>query len=105
MGIQRYGDEDVWAFLMNSKELGCIFLRDYRCGLVYKGWIELYSDSGSSRELVLQDVEVFENASGVRLYEVPRLYVSRDQYEISIEIADNDREETDDSQRRTDPTS
>lgn len=88
LGIQRYG-EDVWTHLMSSKELGWVFLRDYRYGLVYKGWIQLYSDSGTNRELVLGDVEVFHNASGVGLYKVPRLYISRDQHEISVEIIGN----------------
>ena len=105
LGIQRYGDEDVWAYLMNSKELQWIFLRDYRCGLVYKGWIELYSDSGTSRELVLKEVEVFDNASGTRLYDVPRLYVSRDQHDVSVEIVETNPEEADGSKRRSDPTS
>ena len=58
LGIQRYGDEDVWTFLMHSKGSEWIFLRDHRHGLVYKGWIQLYSDSGPSRELLLNDVEV-----------------------------------------------
>lgn len=88
LGIQRYG-EDVWTHLMSSKELGWVFLRDYRYGLVYKGWIQLYSDSGTNRELVLGDVEVFDNASGVGMYKVPRIYISRDQHEISVEIIGN----------------
>ena len=105
LGIQRYGDEDVWTYLLNSKELQWIFLRDYRCGLVYKGWIELYSDSGTSRELVLREVEVFDNSSGTRLYEVPRLYVSRDQHDVSVEIVETNREEADGARRSSDPTS
>ena len=100
LGIQRYGDEDVWTYLMNSKQLDWIFLRDYRYGLVYKGWIELYSDSGTSRELVLTDVQVFDNASGRHLYDVPRLYVSRDQHEVSVEIMETKPEEADGSQER-----
>ena len=95
LGTQRYGDEDVWTFLMNSKDLEWIVLRDHRFGLAYKGWIQLYSDSGMSRELLLNDVEVFDNASGARLYDVPRLYVSRDQHEISVEITGATPEEAD----------
>lgn len=93
--IQRNDDKDVWTYLMNSKELQWIFLRDYRYGLVYKGWIQLYSDSGANRELVLKDVEVFDNASGMPLYDVPRLYISRDHHDISIEITDTNTEDAD----------
>lgn len=98
LGTQRYGDEDVWTFRMNSRDLEWVVLRDHRFGLAYKGWIQLYSDSGMSRELLLNDVEVFDNASGVRLYDAPRLYVSRDQHEISVEIASASPEEADGSQ-------
>ena len=82
---------------MNSKDLEWIVLRDHRLGLAYKGWIQLYSYSGMSRKLLLNNVEVFDNASGVRLYDVPRLYVSRDQHEISVEIAGVTPEEADGS--------
>ena len=80
---------------MDSKDLGLewIVLRDHRFGLAYKGWIQLYSDSGMSRELLLNDVEVFDNASGARLYDVARFYVSRDQHEISVEITSATPEE------------
>ena len=103
LGIQRYGDEDVWTYLMNSTELDWIFLRDHRYGLVYKGWVELYSDTGTSRELTLKDVDVFDNASGRHLYEVPRLYISRDQHEVSVEIAVTNPEEADGRQERPSP--
>ncbi|MDE0230124.1 MAG: hypothetical protein OXJ62_14825 [Spirochaetaceae bacterium] len=104
LGIQRNGHEDVWTYLMNSKELDWIFLRDHRFGLVYKGWIELYSDSGSSRELTLKDVDVFDNASGRHLYEVSRLYVARDQHEVSVEIAATEPEEADGREERRNPS-
>lgn len=97
LGIQRNDDEDVWTHLMNSKEVQWIFLRDYRHGLVYKGWVQLYSDSGTNRGLVLRDVDVFDNASGTCLYNVPRLYISRDQHDISVEIMETSLEDTDGS--------
>ena len=93
----------MWTYLLNSKELDWIFLRDHRYGLVYKGWIELYSDSGTSRELTLKDVDVFDNASGRHLYEVSRLYVSRDQHEVSVEIAVTNPEEADGRKKRRNP--
>ncbi len=97
LGIQRRDDEEVWINLMDSKQLQWVFLRDYRHGLVYKGWVELYSDSGANRGLVLQDVEVFDNASGAHLYEVHRLYISRDQHDISVEIMKTSTEDADGS--------
>ena len=51
-------------------------------------------------KLVLTDVQVFDNASGRHLYDVPRLYVSRDQHEVSVEIMETKPEEADGSQER-----
>ena len=81
------------ADLEDSTNACRIFLRDHRFWPVYKGWIQLYSDAGPNRELLLNDVEVFDNASGARLYDVARLYVSRDQHEISLEITSATPEE------------
>ena len=93
LGIVRYGDEDVWTYLMNSEGFEWVHVRDHRYGLVYKGWIQLYSDSGESRELLLNDVDVLDNAAGGFLYHVSRLYISRDQHELSIETMKSEEEE------------
>lgn len=83
--IKRYGDEDVWTYLMNGDGFEWVHVRDHRYGFAYNGWIQLYSDSGESRELMLNDVDVRNNDTGDFLYHVPRLYISRDQHELSIE--------------------
>ena len=93
LGIGRYGDGDVWTYLMNSEGFEWVHVRDHRYGLVYKGWIQLYSDSGESRELLLNDVDVRDNATGGFLYHVSRLYISRDQHELSIETMKSEVEE------------
>lgn len=83
---RRYGDEDVWAFLHNTPSIDWVFVRDHRLGLVYYGWIRAFSDSGERRELLLEDVSVYDNASGDLLYESEAIYVSRDYYDMSIEV-------------------
>ena len=91
----RYGDEDVWDFLFNSDEVQWIFVRDHKLDLVYFGRVRAYSDTEKEREILLQEVEVYENQTGKLLYDTPALYVSRDQHDLSIEVqrADNDTQE------------
>ena len=62
-------------------------------GLSTRDGIQLYSDSGESRELLLNDVDVRDNATGAFLYHVSRLYISRDQHELSIETMKSEEEE------------
>lgn len=97
----RYGDEDVWEYLHNSDVSSWLYVRDHKQNLVYYGWLELFSESGDDRELLLSDVEVYSNETDEWLYSVPLLYVSRDAYDFTIEIPPKDEpaEVTDDAEQ------
>lgn len=83
---RRYGDEDVWDFFHNMHEVEWTVVRDHKLDLAYFGWIHLFSDSERERELLLRDVSVQDNATGKYLYDVEALYLSRDKYDLTIEI-------------------
>jgi len=84
---KRYGDEDVWEYFNNSPDASeWVFVRDHKLGLVYYGWIQTYSESGQERELLLSDVEVFDNENNESLYSVPLMYVSRGPHDFTIEV-------------------
>jgi hypothetical protein len=83
---KRFGDADVWDFLNNIRKLNWVFVRDHKLGLIYFGWILVYSDSGKDRELLLRDVRVYSNSTSDFLYEVSLMYVSRDRYDLTIEV-------------------
>jgi hypothetical protein len=55
---KRYGDEDVWDFVFNSSSpaAGFVHLRDFDQRVTYAGIVEIFSESGQIRELVLRDV-------------------------------------------------
>jgi hypothetical protein len=83
----RYGDEDVWSYLHNlDLPHDCAYVRDHKAGLLYFGRIELYSESGDDRELVLESVTVYDNDTAKELYTRDVLYVSRDAFDLIIEI-------------------
>lgn len=83
----RFGDEDVWEYFNNSPDVTeWVFVRDHKLGLVYYGWIQTYSESEQERELLLRDVEVFDNETNESLYSVPLMYVARGPYDFTIEV-------------------
>jgi len=100
----RFGDEDVWEYLHNSRDIEWVFVRDHKLDLIYYAWISAFSDSEKDREMILRDVSVFRNDVDVDgpLYEVEALYISRDKYDLSIEIPSTPAEanrSTDDEER------
>lgn len=92
---KHFGEEDVWSLFHSTKDIDYIYLRDHKTGLTYYGFIELFSDSGEKREVVLGDVSVYKTDGGSYLYDVPKVYLSRDEYDITIElpIENNEKKE------------
>lgn len=87
----RFGDEDVWEYFYNSPDIGSwLYVRDHQEDLVYYGWLEAYSESEDDRELLLSEVEIYDNETSEPLYAVPFLYVSREAYNFTIEIPPED---------------
>lgn len=84
---KRYGDEDVWDYTFNSRDAASeyVHVRDLENNLTWAGWVDLFSETGRTRELALRDVEVRENEGGL-LYSVPRVYLARSSDAITIEF-------------------
>jgi len=84
---RRYGDEDVWSFTLNSGSASVeyVHLRDLDNGFIFAGWITTYSESEEYRELLLQDVIVYDE-EGHEISKPPNLYISRPKNNIWIEF-------------------
>jgi hypothetical protein len=86
---KRYGDEDVWDYTFNAHasiaSVEYIHFRDFEKELIYGGWVATFSETEKLRELVLQDVEVY-NFDGQALYSVPMLYLARAPENLHIEF-------------------
>ena len=83
---RRFGDEDVWDYVFNSREaeVEYVHVRDFDNRLTYSGWVELFSETGGTRELVLREVAV-SGMDGGTPYTTPRLYLSRPVDNLTIE--------------------
>jgi len=84
---KRYGDEDLWDLFHNTPNIEWVVIRDHKLDLAYFCYEKYVSDLGSKRELILKDVEVFNN-SGEFLYKADAMYIARDDYDLTIEVPD-----------------
>lgn len=84
---KRYGDEDIWEFMFNSRraEVEFVNIRDFDKKLTYTGWVEAFSESEKQREIVLRDVIVYDFDSRV-IMETERVYLARKADNIDIEF-------------------
>lgn len=82
----KFGELDVWGYLMNSEDVSWITVRDVESNLMYDGWIQAFSDNSKEAEVLLGDVRVYDNSTGLLLYEVNSQYLSLDKTKIRIEI-------------------
>jgi hypothetical protein len=58
---QKFGDIDVWSYVMNSNIQPWVVVRDRDQDVMYDGWIAAFSDTIDTSELFLRDVKVFRN--------------------------------------------
>ncbi len=96
---RRYGDEDVWDFMFTSTDLAARYInvRDFQQGVVYTGWVEVFSESDRMRELVLINVEVYNSDTADLIYTTPRLYIARAPEGLTIEFPATDADKSEDT--------
>jgi hypothetical protein len=86
---KRYSEPDLWSYLFNSENEYGVSVIDYQNNKIYKGKINSYSDTlGEVAELYLENVSVFDEKSGDYLYDVDKIYLSRESKNITIEYTD-----------------
>lgn len=86
---RKFGELDVWGFTMNSPDLAdaWVIVRDCEKGLAYEGQIRAFSDNGKDAELLLSNVNVYDNKdTGALLYESEAVYISRSRSQITLEF-------------------
>ncbi len=84
---KTYDDEDVWDFLFNSSSRAAMFVhfRDFEQEVTYAGFVELFSESGPLREMILRDVTVYDFEQ-TEMYRLRWLYLAKAPENIHIEF-------------------
>ena len=82
----RVTDEDIWELFHSGKSsTEWLYVRDHIYHLIYYGYIAKWSDSEKDREIIMENVSVYDDESTF-LYETPLLYVCRNKFGITIEL-------------------
>lgn len=85
----KYGDENLFSFFLNAKEVDWVYVRDKSGELTYQGRVTSFSETDSIQELVLSEVSVFEYETSAELYSVPLVYLSKPTGSFMIEVIPN----------------
>lgn len=102
---QKYGDENLFGYYLNSPDLEWVYVRDIKNNLSYRGRINSFSENETIQELLLLDVTVFDYQSSDELYCVKSLYLAQGIGSFIIETAveEEKKEKADDNERHKVP--
>lgn len=90
---QKYGDENLYSFFLNAKEVDWVYVRDKEGGFTYLGRVVSHSECDNMQELVLSEVTVHEYETSDELYAVPIIYLSRPLGSFVIEVPETPKQE------------
>ena len=92
---KKFAEHDVWANLFNNMEQNAwITIRDIENDIIYQGWPRKFSSDHEEKELLLEDVIVFRNSDGVKLFERKNMYFNiKKEENFIMEIESNEEEE------------
>ena len=86
MGItHKFGEVDVWEHFFNSPGMEWVTVIDLANNLMYQGWAVRFSDNFVTAEILLEDVEVYDEKSGKFLYNADVQYLSLARDNISVQ--------------------
>ncbi len=81
----RIGDDDIFNFYLNSQETYWVLVRDNGTKLTYYGKVRAYSEPAESREILLEDVIVYDTDTFIELYRMDAIYLELPSNNFSIE--------------------
>jgi len=92
---QKFGDEDLFMYFLNAKEIDWVWVRDEKNGYTYEGRVDAFSENNMIRELTLTNVKVYPYDSRNPLYDVSNIYLSFPiQETMIIEVSQNKNKES-----------
>jgi len=97
----KYGDENLFSYFLNSKEVSWIYIRDIENGLTYQGLVIAFSEKNSLQELLLRYVTVYRYEDSVELYSVPLILLAKPAGSFIIETIPPKLLEAENAERET----
>ncbi|MBM2816487.1 MAG: hypothetical protein HW421_3249 [Ignavibacteria bacterium] len=82
----KFGDENLYSFFLNSKEVKEVYIRDKKNDLTYHGFVRSFAETDEFKEIVLYDVSVYRYSDSILLYEIDNLYLAQPKDDLIIEL-------------------
>jgi len=73
----KFGQPNVWSFALNSPDVRWATVRDLQNNLMFQGYIRAFSDVEDPVEVLLTQVQVYNEREGEFLYEADHMYLAR----------------------------
>ncbi|MEM1065983.1 MAG: DUF6338 family protein [Pseudomonadota bacterium] len=91
---QRFGDQDVWTFTLNSSlpHVEYVNIRMFETGFTYSGWVNSFSENEDMREILLKDAYIY-NVEGDQVGRVPHIYLAFPKDDVVVEFPYTENEE------------
>ena len=71
----KYGDENLYSHYLNSPKVGWVYVRDIGNSITYFGFIHSFSENNKFKEIVLEEVTVYNYPNSEKLYDVESIYL------------------------------
>lgn len=82
----KYGDENLYSYFLNAKDVDEVYVRDIENRLTYHGLVNSFSENDVTNEIVLIDVIVYDYETSTELYRLDKIYLSRSRNNLIIEL-------------------
>lgn len=82
----KYGDENLFSYFLNAKEVDEVYVRDIENKLTYHGFVNSFSETDEIKEIVLLDVVVYDYETSTELYALDKIYLSKSKENLIIEL-------------------
>ncbi len=82
----KYGEENLYSYFLNSKEVKEVYVRDIANNLTFHGEVDSFSETEQISEITLRDVKVYRYDDSSFLYNMPKVFLSRAKTSIFIEV-------------------
>jgi hypothetical protein len=96
----KYGDENLYSYFLNAKNVNEVYIRDLDNNTTYHGMIDSFSETDETCEIVLWDVVVYSNDPFKEVSKLDKVYLSRLKTSITIELPNK----TENNVKKTDTT-
>ena len=100
----KYGDENLYSYFLNAKEVEEVYVRDVENKLTYHGFVNSFSETDEIKELVLLDVVVYDYETSQKLYSLDKIYLSKSKENLIIELPYKNNENGTENTEQTETT-